>query len=90
MTLAVHEPSNSLIITAPDQLFVEVEQLAKLIDKRAEQSMEIVVPKVMNARYVEALLQNALFQNRSPQSPSKPKPASREAEEREQDDRERE
>lgn len=42
MTIAVHEQSNSLIVTAPDQLFEEVEELAKSIDSRSEQSVEIV------------------------------------------------
>ena len=44
MTLAVHEPSNSLIVTAPDALFEEVEKLALIIDNRAEQSIEILTP----------------------------------------------
>jgi hypothetical protein len=42
MTVAVHEPSNSLIITAPDQLFREVERLALLIDQRSRKKVEIV------------------------------------------------
>lgn len=42
MTIAVHEPSNSLIVTAPAQLFAEVEKLAKLIDTRSEQSVRII------------------------------------------------
>jgi type II secretory pathway component GspD/PulD (secretin) len=42
MTIAVHEPSNSLIITAPDRLFQEVEQLVKLIDSRNEQAVEVI------------------------------------------------
>ncbi len=42
MTIAVHEPSNSLIVTAPEQLFVEVEQLVRVIDTRSEQTVEIV------------------------------------------------
>ncbi|MEL6110703.1 MAG: secretin N-terminal domain-containing protein, partial [Planctomycetota bacterium] len=44
MTLAVHEPSNSLIVTAPEALFEEVEKLAMIIDNRAEQSIEILTP----------------------------------------------
>ena len=43
MTIAVHEPSNSLIVTAPDQLFKEVEQLAQLIDARSKQVF-LVIP----------------------------------------------
>lgn len=42
MTIAIHEPSNSLIVTAPEQLFAEVEQLAKSIDSRSQQTVEIV------------------------------------------------
>ncbi len=42
MTIAVHEPSNSLIVTAPDLLFREVEQLVKLIDSRNEQAVEVI------------------------------------------------
>ncbi len=42
MTIAVHEPSNSLIVTAPEQLFKEVEKLAKLIDSRSRQTVEIL------------------------------------------------
>ena len=33
---------NSLIITAPEQLFKEVERLAKVIDARSKQSIEII------------------------------------------------
>ena len=42
MTIAVHERSNSLIVTAPEQLFKEVEQLALSIDERSRQSVEII------------------------------------------------
>jgi type II secretory pathway component GspD/PulD (secretin) len=42
MTIAVHEPSNSLIVTAPDQLFQEVERLALLIDSRNERSLQVI------------------------------------------------
>ena len=40
MTIAIHEPSNSLIVTAPEQLFKEVEQLVELIDIRSEQRLQ--------------------------------------------------
>lgn len=43
MTIAVHELSNSLIVTAPEPLFREVEQLAKLIDSRSKRSV-VVIP----------------------------------------------
>jgi len=42
MTVAVHESSNSLIVTAPDALYQQVEQLVQLIDIRDEQSVEII------------------------------------------------
>jgi type II secretory pathway component GspD/PulD (secretin) len=57
MTIAVHEPSNSLIVTAPDQLFKEVEQLVKLIDSRNEQAVEVI--KLKEAP-VEMLLRQLL------------------------------
>lgn len=42
MTVAVHEPSNSLIITAPDALFAEVESLVKRVDMRSEQDVQVI------------------------------------------------
>ena len=42
MTIAVHEPSNSLIITAPEPLFKQAEKLAKLIDQRGVQAIEVI------------------------------------------------
>ena len=42
MTIAVHEQGNSLIITAPEPLFKEVEELVKVIDTRARQSIRIM------------------------------------------------
>lgn len=42
MTIAVHESSNSLIVTAPDHLFHEVEQLAKAIDTRSQKAVRLV------------------------------------------------
>ena len=42
MTIAVHEPSNSLIVTAPEALFKEVEKLVKLIDTRSQQTVEVL------------------------------------------------
>ncbi len=42
MTIAIHEPSNSLIVTAPDQLFEQVRKLAELIDQRSEKSVAIL------------------------------------------------
>ncbi len=42
MTIAVHERSNSLIVTAPDQLFKEVEVLAMLIDSRSKEAVKVI------------------------------------------------
>ncbi len=59
MTIAVHEPSNSLIVTAPDHLFKEVEQLAKAIDSRNEQAVEVISPR--NSAAVRSMLQRGFF-----------------------------
>jgi hypothetical protein len=58
MTIAVHEPSNSLIVTAPDQLFKEVEQLVQLMDVRSEQTIGIMT--ATNGAALEMMLQQAL------------------------------
>ncbi|TWU48859.1 Bacterial type II/III secretion system short domain protein [Rubripirellula tenax] len=44
MTIAVHESSNSLIVTAPDALFAEVESLVQKLDVGSEQTVEVVTP----------------------------------------------
>lgn len=44
MTVTVHAASNSLIVTAPDALFTEVEKLAKSIDQRSETTIEVFTP----------------------------------------------
>lgn len=58
MTIAVHETSNSLIVTAPEQLFLEVEKLVNLIDVRSKQTMTVI--PTGNAGLLEMLLQEAL------------------------------
>ncbi len=60
MTVAVHEPSNSLIVTAPQQLFKEVEKLARSIDSRAEQTVEVITPA--NGAVFESVLLQCLGQ----------------------------
>ncbi|HBJ34182.1 MAG TPA: hypothetical protein DDZ51_05340, partial [Planctomycetaceae bacterium] len=40
-----HEPSNSIVITAPDALFAEVESLIKSIDTMSEQVVEVIPAK---------------------------------------------
>lgn len=55
LTVAVHAASNSLIVTAPEQLFKEVEQLARLLDTRSEQTIEVLAPE--NSAVLQAVLQ---------------------------------
>jgi type II secretory pathway component GspD/PulD (secretin) len=59
MTLAIHEPSNSLIVTAPEKLVDEVRALVDQIDSRSEQTVEIL------AADSTAVLQAILQQGRS-------------------------
>ncbi len=59
MTIAVHEPSNSLIVTAPQQLFKEVEKLAMLIDAQGQQKVEVIAP--VNGELIELVLQQVLL-----------------------------
>ena len=54
MTIAVHEPSNSLIVTAPDQLFAEVQELISQIDTRSEETLEVVTQA--NSTLLQSLL----------------------------------
>ncbi len=70
MTIAVHEPSNALIITAPEQLFKEAEKLAMTIDARAKQEIEILSP--MNGDIYEAVLMQMLGQ----EPPDRERPSS--------------
>lgn len=57
MTIAVHEPSNSLIVTAPEQLLSEVESLVAQLDERNRKAVRIIeLPKDMEFE----LLQNFL------------------------------
>ncbi|TWU04128.1 secretin N-terminal domain-containing protein [Neorhodopirellula pilleata] len=63
MTVAVHEPSNSLIVTAPDSLLEQVDSLIKKIDSRGEQAIEVIVPT--NVLAVEAALQGLMIETSS-------------------------
>lgn len=63
MTVAVHEPSNSLIVTAPDSLLEQVESLIQSIDSRGEQSIEVIVPT--NVLAVEAALEGLMIETTS-------------------------
>ncbi|MFA8020820.1 secretin N-terminal domain-containing protein [Bremerella cremea] len=42
MAVAVHEASNSLVITAPDSLFAEVQQLVESVDQRSERAVRVI------------------------------------------------
>lgn len=53
MTVAVHERSNSIIITAPDQLFAEVEKLVKSLDTQSQQTVEVIAPS--NSALLQAM-----------------------------------
>lgn len=53
MTIAVHEPSNSIIVTAPDQLFQQVHELVQTIDSNSQQTVEILAPS--NAGLLQAM-----------------------------------
>ena len=56
MTIAVHESSNSLIVTAPEQLFKEVELLAGLIDARSQKAVRIIrVPGSVEIRSLKEI-----------------------------------
>ncbi len=59
MTIAVHEPSNSLVVTAPEHMFLEVEALARSIDARGEQTVKVISP--MNGLLYESMLQQVLL-----------------------------
>ena len=63
MTVAVHEPSNSLIVTAPDSLLQQVDSLIQKIDSRGEQSIEVIVPT--NVLAVEAALEGLMIETSS-------------------------
>ena len=59
MTIAVHEPSNSLIVTAPEQLFKEIELLVKLVDTRSEQTTQVISSS--NGSAIQPKLQQILY-----------------------------
>ncbi|WP_146535129.1 secretin N-terminal domain-containing protein [Rubripirellula reticaptiva] len=63
MTVAVHEATNSLIITAPEALLAEVESLIERIDSRGEQAVEVITP--MNSEIYGLLLQQLTSDEKS-------------------------
>ncbi len=62
LTLAIDKQSNSLVVTAPDQLAREVESLAHLIDEQSAQSIRVVSVKGFRAAHVSEILRNVLGQ----------------------------
>ncbi|MEM9645679.1 MAG: secretin N-terminal domain-containing protein, partial [Planctomycetota bacterium] len=58
MTIAVHEQSNSLIVTAPDQLFNQVQELAMSIDQRSERVIEVITP---SSQSIDAILASGIL-----------------------------
>lgn len=42
MSIAVHEVSNSIVVTAPDALFQDIKQLIERLDKQSEQTVEVI------------------------------------------------
>ena len=76
MTIAVHEPSNALIVTAPEQLFQEVEKLALAIDAQSQQTFQVIAP--MNGELLESVLQRVLLGEDRPNGRSaRPSPVDR-------------
>jgi len=74
MTVAVHEPSNSLVVTAPEALFQEVETLAKMIDARSQRSV-VVIPT--NNATTQQLLMQAFSEERPVNGSPSAKPSNR-------------
>ncbi len=56
MTLAVDEQGNSLVITAPEQLFREVEALVLSIDKNAAQTIQVIRVTHPDSKYLKDAL----------------------------------
>ena len=44
MAVTVHEPSNSVVVTAPQSLYEKVKQLVERIDAESEQVVEVITP----------------------------------------------
>ena len=72
MTIAVHEPSNSLIVTAPDDLFREVEQLAKIIDARSQKAVRLVkVPESVALESLQEIFSGGVRPSNGQKQPTK-------------------
>ncbi len=42
MSIAVHQVSNSIVVTAPETLFQDIKQLIDRLDQQSEQSVEVI------------------------------------------------
>ncbi len=72
MTIAVHEPSNSLIVTAPGHLFREVEQLAKAIDARSQKAVRLVkIPESIAIESLQEIFSDGVRPTSSVKQPAK-------------------
>lgn len=57
MAVAVHEASNSLVITAPDALFKEVEMLVESVDRRSVRAVRVITAgNGINLEMIEQVL----------------------------------
>ena len=57
MTIAVHAPTNSLIVTAPEPLFQDVNSLAMKIDSQSEESVQVLtLPDAVEIETLERIL----------------------------------
>jgi len=70
MTMAVNEKSNSLIIRAPEQLFREVSELIRLVDKNATQATEVISIRGMNPEHIKRVLRDTIGSPRANHSNS--------------------
>ncbi|WP_165698729.1 secretin N-terminal domain-containing protein [Bremerella volcania] len=71
MAVAVHEASNSLVITAPDALFAEVEQLVASVDQRSERAVRVITAtNGINLEMIEQVLAEQAGNSPRPSSSS--------------------
>ena len=54
MTIAVDRQSNSVIVTAPDPLAEEVEQLVQAIDQKGAQSIQVLNVRGLSPQFIKA------------------------------------
>ena len=72
MAVAVHEASNSVVITAPDALFAEVEQLVASVDQRSERAVRVITAtNGINLEMIEQVLAEQSGRSPRPSSSSR-------------------